>query len=572
MKSKLHTMLPYFIISAILTSLNALGSFLTARSSLPGYPVIGISKIFLIAILQFVAYFVIFYGFVYIFNNKMDMFQSKPDMPSDRTNVSKSTTDVSKSETALSSNESDASGFSMGQFKKHIQNSQYTCLYTLLILWIPALLAYYPAIYSYDAEVQLEQWIYDSFSIHHPLIHTLIMGLCYELGGMLIYSIFQMVILAFAINKGYQLLKKLDVANWITITYILFFGLFPFFPIMSVCMTKDVFFAAFYIWLIVLLTELIIFKEDFGKRKICEYFLVSILMMLFRNNGVYALIVLCIGLFFYKARPNKLLVTTILCVIAYYVISSVLAFSLDATGGEKKEMLSIPLQQIARTYVSHSAEMTQDDLEEIYYYLPQNGCAHYHPRLSDPVKMHFNEEHYKENPLGFWKCYFKNMKSHPDSYLIAPLYLTMGNWCPEDISHIYVYYDWWRDRINYVMTDVIPVFDDDYVNKKTPVPFLTAYYELFATKVIQYKIPLFRELFIPATYNVILALIVFLCIKKKFGGLFIVALPSIAYLGTCLLGPGVITRYSLPLMITVPFMLIILGYLLKKTDTEFAGN
>lgn len=552
--SNIKKMIPYITTSIILASLNLIGSFLTSRSGLPWFPAYSFSRLIVVAMLQVILYTILFVLLSFLFKHKIKSTES----------CAESDTDAGFDPgAATGSNSGAATGSNSFSFSK-LLNSKFICFIALLICWLPALLAYYPGIYSYDAEVQLEQWIFGRFNIHHPLIHTLIMGFFYEYGGLVFYSILQMLLLAFSINKGYCLLIKLSISKWLKTAYILFFGLFPFFPIMSVCMTKDVMFASFNMWLIVLLIEFIVVKENITTKKLMEYVIICILMMLFRNNGVYAILVLAVGLMFYKNRPKKLLISTIGCIAAYYAIISIMTSFTGAEHGEKKEMLSIPLMQLARTYQSHSEEMSKEDLDEIYYYLPQTGCANYRPLLSDPVKMHFDEDHYRENPSGFWKCYLKNLKNHPDSYIIAALYLTMGNWCPEDISHIYVYADWWRDRVNYVMTDAIPVFSDDYLKKQPVAPVLTSYYELFATDVIQYKIPLFRELFIPATYNLILLFVLYQSIRKRKWDMFIVALPVFAYLGTCLLGPGVVTRYSLPLMLTVVLLLFVLMQQLTK--------
>lgn len=46
----------------------------------------------------------------------------------------------------------------------------------LMVGWLPVLLAYYPGIFAYDASNQVTQVLTGSYSTHHPLLHTLLLG------------------------------------------------------------------------------------------------------------------------------------------------------------------------------------------------------------------------------------------------------------------------------------------------------------------------------------------------------------------------------------------------------------
>lgn len=93
------------------------------------------------------------------------------------------------------------------------------------------------------------------------------------------------------------------------------------------------------------------------------FFVVSALaMMLFRKNGVYAFAVMAAALLFYmnKARDGRktggnlyLRKTGMLLVIifgAYFLINSSLTVILHAKNEENQEILTVPIQQLARTY------------------------------------------------------------------------------------------------------------------------------------------------------------------------------------------------------------------------------
>lgn len=547
----LKNVMPSFLLACLLAGANFVGYFLTVRGGIDGIAQKSIASLGIAAVGQVILYTAVLSILWYLGIQKISFIGKAPK----------------------------------------ILNDKWFYFTVMMIGWLPALLAYFPAVYSYDAQVQLEQWISGKYDIHHPLLHTMLMGICYQTGqavsrllpfrvdGMVFYSLLQMGILAYAISSAFSLLVKKNAAGWLRILLLGFFVLFPMIPIMAVSMTKDAIFSALFLWSIVLLAENLWLQKTFTIRKSIEYIVISVLMMLFRNNAVYAWCVLVVCMLIvlllskkhtvakrkslkeFMTKPQQLsdaetlkvlIALSIFAVIAYVIFSFLLVRVTDAEHGEKKEMLNIPIQQLARIYKSDSDTMTQEELEEIYYFIPQIDCANYRMWLSDPVKMHFREDHYKENPDRFWKCYLHIIVRHPSAAVMAGVYLTMGYWYPEDISHTRIYESWWRDRICYLVTDEIPVFYDDYVIKQRPVPVLTQYYEMFATKLIQLRIPVVRQIFAPATYSIGVILWLLLALKRKKSEQFLLTVPVWAYLLTLLLGPGVIVRYLMPLMICVP--------------------
>lgn len=82
----------------------------------------------------------------------------------------------------------------------------------IIIMWLPVLMAYYPGIFAYDASNQVCQVVNESYSTHHPMVHTLLLGKLFEIGhllgdnniGVLIYCLIQMGILAFSFSFALQ--------------------------------------------------------------------------------------------------------------------------------------------------------------------------------------------------------------------------------------------------------------------------------------------------------------------------------------------------------------------------------
>lgn len=77
-----------------------------------------------------------------------------------------------------------------GERKSRILKKEYTDLQAfffyagvILLFWFPVFLAYYPSVFAYDAEMQFYQFLAHDYSTHHPLIHTLFLGLFFKLGA-----------------------------------------------------------------------------------------------------------------------------------------------------------------------------------------------------------------------------------------------------------------------------------------------------------------------------------------------------------------------------------------------------
>ena len=459
----------------------------------------------------------------------------------------------------------------------------------LLIGWLPCYLAYFPAIYSYDGEPQLIQYTQHAFNNHHPIAHTLFIGACYDIGrflqhnlhcpldGMAIYAFLQMVLLSGAFACGFAFLIHRNAPVRMLIGTLLFCIIFPVHPLMAISTTKDTFFTAFLLMDFFLLVQAMEDEEQFGKKEMMRLCIVNLGLMMFRKNGVYIQIILfvillitmlccflpCIKLhrkFCDFSKENqlevwiKLTAVTFLSICLFFAAEHSLLYLTDAEPGESAEALSIPLQQLARAYKSSGEQMDEEDLELLTAYLPKKGMENYRPYISDGVKMYFNNDLFRENSADFMKIYLRLAYQYPGSYLVAPLYQTMGDWFLTDISHCLVYQDWWRDRTGYLITDVTPVFAGDFVKKENLLPAVRNVYEAIATDCVHQSFLPAKILFAPALYCflTLFAGIAFLK-QKRYRQLIPWAVVMIYFL-TVLAGPCVLIRYIYPFMALMPFL------------------
>lgn len=507
--------------------------------------------------------------------------------------------------------------------KRKMNRRQTWFFYSVLIFlfWLPIFLAYYPSVFAYDAEGQLYQVIAKDYSTHHPLLHTLFLGAFFQLGGavgsyqtgMAVHSVVQMVLMALAFGWALSLLYERGTPRWIRVLLFLFYGLFPANSVLALSTTKDVLFAA--LVLVVTLNGYRLFGK--GSQKTLEadgenvtavsarnaagwdtmgdgwggaavYVLLAVLMLLFRNNAVYAYVVsvpvICIGLGERRQKGNGVQAEVrigknsraarrwYLCmaflVIALYGIS---AFSLKAVthaqSGSPREMLSVPLQQMARVRVEAEEQIDPALRQELDKYIPAEWVfAAYDPHLADPVK---NRAVIHDDPKGLIKTWVRLGLQFPTVYVDAFLDNSLGMWYLWDTSHAQVYGIGTQSGFGYLSTDNRAMPAGCEIVERSFLPGLRAFMERIVSDNVYQKLPFVRLLFAPALYWWLLWLYLVAALYQKRKREALTAVFLIAYYLTLLLSPTVIVRYLYPLMVTVP---VIFPILLMKSPDKIYEN
>ena len=271
---------------------------------------------------------------------------------------------------------------------------------SIFVCWIPVFLAYYPAVMSYDFHRQSQEAMkgFIWFNNHHPLVHTWILWVFLQIGqkldslqaGIALFSIFQMLVfsvtLAYSVSMIYRLCKKKAV---IVITA-LFYALFPFISVLSVTTTKDVLFSALFILFVLLFVDRM-FLSDGRKKRIIDVFWVieGILMILFRNNAIYAILVFGIVAVIMIPKKGKIkmfIMIILLLVGGNYAFEGVqLAIGTEGRGNPV-EKYSVMIQQFARVGYYHRDDMDIDTYIDIEKYVDDEFWDKYNPPLSDTVK------------------------------------------------------------------------------------------------------------------------------------------------------------------------------------------
>ena len=451
----------------------------------------------------------------------------------------------------------------------------------LALGWLPGYLAYYPAICSYDCPTQIGQIAENSYIDHHPIAHTLLIKGAMSFGenvfgstnrGIGFYALVQLLLLAAVFAFGiWRIYKRGVKLPWLAVL-LMSAILFPFNSYMGITVTKDTIFSVFFLFLLLSMYELI-YKSGEEKKVTWKELLFlgsAVCMILFRTNGKYAFLVFltfsALTTLFGKSdrkRFGRIFLLAAAGFLAGNIALAVVFRATDAQQGDKREMLSMPIQQLSRCMLYHGGAgiLPEDDntMEEsekalIQDFILDEGYKEYDPVISDPVKRHTNTYVVRYRLKEFVSVYLSLLARYPGDFLNAALAVDAGYLYPGDMTHASVNMKEDISGMGYVQTHWNEeVFANYGIYKDSKWDWLHGRMERWADENGYFKIPVLRYLFMPGIWIwLYMALFGWLAIKREFAKCLPLAL-ILGYYCTLLLGPTVQLRYIYPVMIAFPF-------------------
>lgn len=343
----------------------------------------------------------------------------------------------------------------------------------VLLFWGLAYLAMFPGIYGIDAPTWYNMWKPENRMISSQW-SVVISGLFYymvhigeKIGnaniGFASYTMLQMLCILFVVWKIMKFMQK-EVGNIAVIITALFFALVPTHVIIAVTSAQDGLFAACFAMCSIYMIEFCKDREFCSKkRNIGKLIFWLTLLCIVRNNGLYAILVMTILSLFTlrEKRAKKYLYGSVIVVIAITLIyqGPIYRHWNVQKGTAVREMLSIPLQQMASVY--NNVSLDKDTKREIEEYVPKENLKNYIPEISDAVKNYLDVEKVKEEPIQFAKIYCKVCMKSPKYALKGLLKQTYGLWY---LNKSYPDIELWHPYINYKNTDARINWGSDALN------------------------------------------------------------------------------------------------------------
>ena len=437
-----------------------------------------------------------------------------------------------------------------------------------VLAYIPVFIASFPGFFVYDAEVEVNMVFTETYSAHHPVFHVLLLGwiirIMYKLtksynAGIAVYTFCQMLFISGCFSYTICFLKRIGVKRWICNTGIIFLALFPTVSMFVCCSTKDGIFCGGVLLLCTLLLEMARDSEAFWKQKckrICFVFAILIILF-FRNNGLYAFVVFLIPFaLIYKKDWRKWIMPVIVSFLLFTTTTEILKFGFHFEEGEIAEMLCVPMQQLARVHAEKKESFTRDELDTLYSLIPEDILNNYRPKLADDVKVGFNEENLKESPWKYISLWVEKGIKYPDIYINSFLINTYGYWYPDTVLDAY------RGRkISELVYEDSSYFGFETERPGTRIhllPPLERFYKKISLEIYQQKLPVISMFFSIGFWNwCYIFLIFYMLIARHKKQVCALAIMEILYL-TVLLGPVALVRYVLYFFYAMPIALALL--------------
>ena len=468
--------------------------------------------------------------------------------------------------------------------------------------YVPVFLVAYPGSFAYDVPFQLRQVFTGEYSTHHPLLHTLLMGGCVKLGqavgsinlGAALYTVIQMAALAGCFAAACASIAR-SCSKKAARRSALFFALYPLHMFMAVNATKDVPFSGLFALTLALAFEMVKAPSAAAaadlqlrlRRFTCLYppqaaagstspeggamesylplqgegdrvsggrgfalVLCGAGMMLLRNNALYAVIVWLPLLCFLKKRGIALIACMLAAVVGFTAANGAMKTTTGAVDSDLVEMLSIPVQQLARARNMAGDRLTDEEREAIDRIMPQNSWQLYDATISDPVKFEFDTAEFKRDTGKYTGVYLSVGKKCMDVYTDALLAHTVAFWYPYREYKVSGYY--LQMGVNAEQTE--SWCDFDWISQTSPLRRVleSLSWRFGAQGAMQY--PVIGYLF---NMGAIIWVMFFFVLREMHAGRwgrFAVCLLPVLLWGTFLLGPVMAGRYVYPFVCSLPVL------------------
>jgi len=441
---------------------------------------------------------------------------------------------------------------------------------TLMIINLPYMILSYPGIFMGDTNEQMWQILPNdpSLNSHHPLAHTMLLGVFVKLGlllhnenlGVFLFCLVQSVLFCLAESFSLGTLAKLQVNGKIIAGFLVYYAVHPAISAYLFLMSKDIYFTIFFLLFYVLLY--LIFFSGRPARK-SQYFLfgVSIIgMVWFRNEGKYIVCITFLFILFRKKTRRKALAGLAMGIAAALIMEKIICPALDVTPGQKSEMLSIPFQQTARYLRDAGDDVTEEEQQAIDNVLAYQELAErYDPNISDPVKGTYKKD---DSALGdYFKAWFSMFLKHPGIYLQA----TMNNYYQyfypgSRIEKLYSY-EHSTECMDWVNTDL----QTSYAYPQA-LDSLRTNFEALRESV--FALPVLRLLKTPAVYTWIALLLLCYSIANGCFQGFLFCLPMVTHILVMIAGPtnGYYGRYEHPMFVYLPMVAVMTLMIVKAEN------
>lgn len=450
------------------------------------------------------------------------------------------------------------------------------CFAVLLLLYLPYIVLSYPGKMTGDTRLQILEF-YGRMNYFptrpmaegashwynaHPILHTLCLGGCLELGkrlfssynvGMFLFGSVQVLFLLWALCRCLREMELLGAGRRTLLAFGAYYVISPVIHSFLLQITKDVPFSVFLLLFLLALSRLL--DADRGRRSWALLIAGCLGVLLLRNEGILLLLPALLLAALSGAGLRKPMAVTAGCCLCFYLCWNLFLLpAAHVNPGSKREVLSLPFQMTARYLRDRGEEVTEEEAEAIGAVLDVENLAElYDPILSDPVKNTFRETAGGEELQNYFRVWLEMGLKHPSTYLEAFLankdrYFSLF----ENRSELYTYGKS-TERMEKTNADARDLGMD--LHHPAALNRARSAYESLFTLIT--GLPLIELLKSSAFAVLTLLLWLGYCVHRRCLRAAVLETPLLVILCNLILGPcnGQYVRYSYPLFFCLPFVL-----------------
>lgn len=479
------------------------------------------------------------------------------------------------------------------ELRSVMRNHEFIALSVIIIVaWLPYLVLFFPGVLMYDTTWELFQTQGSgaltmgrdeldasstaTYTDHKPLFHTLLIGALFLLGktlgsqtlGIFFITLFQYLSMAFAFAHLLRYCYRVTNLRGIQIIGILFFALFPVFPMYAVSPFNDCLAAAAFVIWAVCFAEAVRTKAATltSKKTLAAFILWGIFAALLKKPNAYVILACSIILAIYARKHIAAIlaqgvIPIALCLI---VIPSCIYPILNVIPGDKGEMLGTLFQQTITYAINNEDKVSDSEKETISKIINlEKAVDHYTPDTFDNAKFYYRNSETTGELFDYLRIWAEQGTDDPVSYLSAFA----------KIQYPWIYPNKYIDfyDINYeAIAESVAISNADYshgkslttwesLDYKAPESFETARSAILSIFYGLERTPGFNIMFSIALYATWLPLMLSLiCITSRKRTVSLVALsPMYVSMAVLFISPLVMCRYALPVIVLTPLALAI---------------
>lgn len=296
--------------------------------------------------------------------------------------------------------------------------------------WVPAYLALFPGVFGYDVPVQMQQYFgYMELTSANPLLHTFIVGSFLSAGkslfgscqaGFSVFIAIQALLVTSCAARSFLFLKRKG-APVITLLIGLLWLLFnPALQVLSMNATKDILFGVFFLHFAMCFLDTLE-KQETTRKTFAGLFVSGLAMCLFRNGSDYLVLVVLLSCLLARIKKKKLFLCLALIWGIFRLYSVICSLVFHIPGGDSREFLSVPIQQLA--YVNFTDSMTDTQADVINEIMPEDEYS-FMMECADFPKAAFRTDVFLENPKRYIRMYLEIGLENYAGYWAAFCHLT----------------------------------------------------------------------------------------------------------------------------------------------------